>query len=290
MTIFSWFLRIIGVCVVSLMLASCSAVKLGYNQLPEIAYWWIDSYIDTADTQAQRLRRELDELFQWHRSVELPQYVLMLQKMQKLAPGPVSPAQACAEFDAVRERFNAFTVRAESPVLWLASSLSPAQIDHLAAKYAKTDKEWEADWLRSPPTEQFKRRLKRSVERSEMLYGTLDEAQIQLLRTELAASSYNPQMLWNERLRRQDDILQTLRRVNAGKLPPETVRESLNALLTRLVTSPVPAGRAYSETTVRESCALFSRLHNSTTPAQRARAVQTLKNYEDDFRALSAGR
>ena len=146
-----WFWRIIGLCTLSLLLAGCSAVRIGYSQLPEISYWWIDSYIDTADTQAARLRRELDELFQWHRSTELPQYALGLQRMQKLAPGPISPEQACAEFDAVRERFNALTTRAESAVLWLAPSLSAAQIDHLAAKYAKTNKEWEADWLRARP-------------------------------------------------------------------------------------------------------------------------------------------
>jgi hypothetical protein len=284
------FWRIIGLCALSLLLAGCSAVRIGYSQLPEISYWWIDSWIDTADTQSARLRRELDELFQWHRSTELPQYALGLQKMQKLAPGPISPEQACAEFNAVRERFNALTTRAESAVLWLAPSLSAAQIEHMAAKYAKTNKEWEADWLRSTPAEQLKRRLKQSVERSEMLYGSLDEAQVQLLRAELAASSHNPQMLWSERLRRQDDILQTLRRVSAGNLPAQATRESLSGLLVRLATSPVPAGRAYSETTLRENCALFSRLHNSTTPVQRARAVENLRKYEDDFRALVASR
>ena len=89
-------------------------------------------------------------------------------------------------------------------ILWLAPSLSAAQIDHLAAKYAKTNKEWEADWLRGTPAERLQRRLKQAVERTDMLYGSLNEAQTQLLRAELAASSFNPQMLWSERLRRQE--------------------------------------------------------------------------------------
>jgi hypothetical protein len=290
MRVSSWFLRIIGLCAIGLLLAGCSAVKLGYSQLPEIAYWWIDSYIDTTDAQSRRLRAELDELAQWHRSTELPQIVLMLQKMQRLAPGPISPAQACTEFEGVRERFHALAARSEGLVLWLAPSLSPAQIDHLAAKYAKTNTAWEADWQRGTPEDSLKRRLKQAVERSEMLYGSLDQAQIQLLRSELAASSFDAKMLGSERLRRQEDILQTLRRVTAGTLPQQGIREALKALQQRLLTSPVPAGRAYSETVVRENCALFSRLHNSTTPAQRARAVENLKHYEDDFRALIAGR
>ena len=120
MKVFSGFLRIIGLCVASLLLASCSLVKLGYGQLPDLTYWWIDSYIDVTDAQTPRLRRELDELAQWHRTNELPRLALLLQKAQQLAPGPISPAQACALFEDGRERFNAVTARAEGLVLWLA--------------------------------------------------------------------------------------------------------------------------------------------------------------------------
>jgi hypothetical protein len=123
MKVFSGFLRIIGLCVASLLLASCSLVKLGYGQLPDLTYWWIDSYIDVTDAQTPRLRRELDELAQWHRTNELPRLALLLQKAQQLAPGPISPAQACALFEDGRERFNAVTARAEGLVLWLAPSL-----------------------------------------------------------------------------------------------------------------------------------------------------------------------
>jgi len=29
----------------SVILTGCSATRLGYNKLPEIASWWLDSYI-----------------------------------------------------------------------------------------------------------------------------------------------------------------------------------------------------------------------------------------------------
>ncbi|HOS87818.1 MAG TPA: DUF6279 family lipoprotein, partial [Burkholderiaceae bacterium] len=174
MKVFSGFLRIIGLCVASLLLASCSLVKLGYGQLPDLTYWWIDSYIDVTDAQTPRLRRELDELAQWHRTNELPRLALLLQKAQQLAPGPISPAQACALFEDGRERFNAVTARSEGLVLWLAPSLGPAQIEHLARKYAKVNKEWDNDWLRGTPADQLKHRVKKATERFEMLYGSLD--------------------------------------------------------------------------------------------------------------------
>ncbi len=290
MRLVSRVLGIIGLCATCLLLASCSVVRLGYSQAPDLAFWWIDSYVDLNEAQSPRLRKELDDIAQWHRSRELPEVVLLLQKARQMAPGPISPAQVCALVDDGRTRFNAVTARSEGLVVWLAPSLSPAQIEHLARQFDKSNKEWEADWLRGTPDDQLKHRVKQATRRFEMLYGDLEAAQVQLLRTELAASSYDPRQWRNERLRRQEDMLATLRRVSAGNLPPEAVRESMQALLERLITPPTPAGRAYAQTLQSENCALFSRLHNSTSPAQRARAIQTLRGYEDDFRTLSASR
>jgi len=291
MRFFSSFLRIIGLCAAALLLASCSAVRLGYNQLPDLTYWWLDSYIDTADAQTPRLRREIDALHQWHRASELPEYAHLLQKMQRLAPGPISPEQACALFSEVRGRFDVLSARVENHTLWLAQSLTPAQLEHMERKYAKSNSEWQDKWLRGSPAERQQRSLKLAVERYETLYGTLDAAQTQLLRAGLAASSMPPQALWAERLRRQQDIVQTLRRLGSGTLAPEPARQALHALLGRLSTSPDTAYRTLSEISVREHCALFSRLHQSTTAAQRARGPETLKNYESDVRALAiAGR
>ena len=290
MRLVSKVLRIIGLCAACLAMASCSVVRLGYGQAPDLAYWWIDSYIDLNEAQTPRLRKELDELAQWHRSRELPEVVLLLQKARQMAPGPISPAQVCALVEDGRTRFNAVTARSEGLVLWLAPSLSPAQIDHLARQFAKSNKEWEADWLRGTPADQLKHRVKQATRRFEMLYGDLDETQIQLLRAELAGSSFDARLWRTERLRRQEDMLATLRRVSAGNLPPETVRDSMEALLERLTTPPGAAGKAYADTMLRENCALFSRIHNSTSASQRARAVQTLRGYEDDFRVLAAAR
>lgn len=290
MRVVSRVLRIIGLCAACLAMASCSVVRLGYGQAPDLAYWWIDSYIDLNEAQTPRLRKELDELAQWHRSRELPEIALLLQKARQMAPGPISPAQACALVEDGRTRFNAVTARSEGLVLWLAPSLSPAQIEHLARQFAKSNKEWEADWLRGTPADQLKHRVKQATRRFEMLYGDLDETQIQLLRAELAGSSFDARLWRTERLRRQEDMLATLRRVSAGNLPPEAVRESMQALLERLTTPPGAAGKAYADTMLRENCALFSRIHNSTSASQRARAVQTLRGYEDDFRVLAAAR
>ena len=87
--------RIIGVLVLAAALAACSAIKLAYNNLPEVSYWWLDGYLDFDDAQTPRVRDELAQLLAWHRQNELPKIVGLLQQAQALAPGDVTPAQAC---------------------------------------------------------------------------------------------------------------------------------------------------------------------------------------------------
>ena len=46
--------RLAGIIValaLALGLAACSAVRLGYANLPDLAYWWLDGYVDFSDEQ-----------------------------------------------------------------------------------------------------------------------------------------------------------------------------------------------------------------------------------------------
>jgi len=74
----------------ALALPGCSAVKLGYNNAPEITYWWLDSYLDFGDSQPAKVRGDLIAMQAWHRQTELPAWVSTLETMQGLAPGNVT--------------------------------------------------------------------------------------------------------------------------------------------------------------------------------------------------------
>lgn len=282
----SLFLRIIGLATVMFGLLSCSAIKLGYNQLPDITYWWLNSYIDTNGQQTPRVRDEIASVHAWHRQTELPKVAAVVESMQQLAAGAVTPQQACAVFDEARTRLLAVTTHIEPATVWLAQHLTAEQLKHLENKLARNNEKWREDWLDGTPAERAKRRVKQAVERSEDFYGPLQDTQLAVVRAGIAKSSYNPQTAWAERQRRHQDLLQTLEQVRAGKLDDEQTRAALRGWLDRALNPPVPAHRAHAQTTVREGCASAAQLHNTTTPAQRERAVKRLKAYEKDFREL----
>jgi uncharacterized protein DUF6279 len=294
MRIVSLLGRIIGLLAAATTLAaalsSCSAVKLGYNNLAEVAYWWMDSYVDFSDEQATRVREDLARLHLWHRTHELPRLSLMLHEMEELAPNDITPTQACVFVTQLRERFNAAADQAEPAVITLAIDLAPEQLLHLERKYATKNAEYRKEWLRPSPAEQAEKRFKLFVERSETIYGSLDAPQRAVLRRQLEPSIFDAHQILAGRLRRQQDALETLRKVAGHPTSFGDARSLLRDYLARSQDPPDPDQRRYQQALIEEGCRVFAGLHNSTSAAQRQAAVRRLRGYQRDLRELAAQR
>jgi len=273
------------------LLSSCSAVKLAYTNLPELGYWWIDGYADLGDSQSVQLRADLTGLQEWHRATELIKVAELLQQISRNAQADTTAQQVCRLFDQVRERVDAVRVQSEPTAVLLAMSFSPTQIGHMESKLEKSNAEWRRKWATGDRAEQQKKRVEASVERAEQFYGTLDDRQRAVLRAGMAASSFDPQRSFAQRLRRQQDLLQTLRTLSGangtGKPPVAQAGAMLSAYLDRAVQSPDPAYQAYAQAAIQDSCQTYAQLHNSTNAQQRTRAIARFAAYERDARELA---
>jgi hypothetical protein len=274
----------------ALALSACSAIKLGYNNLAEAGYWWLDGYLDFEDTQDQRVREDLSRLHAWHRGAELPRLAELLQRLERLVPGDVTPAQVCAFVPPLRERLQAVTGKAEPSVVTLALELGPAQLEHLERKYAKNVAEYRKDWLRLTPAEQADKRARQLEDRIESLYGRLGPEQRALLLQQVRRSAFDAQRVLAERQRRQRDTLQTLRKLAGQPVPLDEARTVMRGLLDRGLNSPDAGSRAHQDSLVQESCATLAAVHNSTTPAQREHAVRRLRGWQRDLGELASAR
>ena len=281
--------RIIGL-LLALLLSGCSALRLGYSQAPELAYWWLDSYFDFTEAQTTRVRADLAVLHAWHRSNELPIYLGLLDKVQRLTPGNVTPEQLCELYNEFLPRLNAAADQAEPTLSAVTLLLKPEQLAQLARQLDKRSENWRENWLDGTPGERRARHVKRLVDRAEGLYGRLDAAQRATVREAVAASQYDAEMSYRESQRRHTDTLQTLRLIQSGGLGAERNRLEARGLLDRAVNSPDPIYRSQQIKLLQENCRTYAALHNSTSPSQRAKALETLKGYEADLRSLMAQR
>ena len=287
-------LRLAGLLAMTLLLTACSTLKIAYNQAPELAYWYFDAYADFSGAQSLQLKADLRRLHAWHRQTQLPGYVELLQDAQRQVRGDISPAQTCAVFFAVRGKLLAVNERAEASVAQLAGSLDSRQLQHMERRFAKGNAEYRDDFLDGRPEAVRTRRLDKAISRAEMLYGRLDDKQTALLGRMIDQSGFDAARTYAERLRRQQDALDTFRQfiasptaaASASPVVDKTLK-SVNGLMARTLNSPDAAYRDYAEKLITDGCKSFAEFHNATSAAQRNHAASTLGKYEKDLKTLA---
>ena len=269
-------------------LSGCSALRLGYANGPQLAWWWIDGYFDFSREQAPQVKQALDNWFDWHRSSQLPDYVALLASVRQQVLEPTTPALVCRWQDRVRLQLEPALARATADFADIVPGLGDAQFKHLEQKYAKLIDELRADFLQADAAARQRESLKRAVGRAERVYGSLDDAQLRVIVAGVAASPFNPELWLAERLRRQRDTLQVLRRLVAERSERDQRIAALRALVQRTERSPNPEYRAYQLKLADYNCALAAQIHNAATPAQRQKARDNLKGWADDLKAVLA--
>jgi hypothetical protein len=241
--------------------------------------------------QEARVKEALNQWFAWHRTTQLPDYANLLAAAQVQVMQPATPAQVCGWADDLRARIAVAFAQGVPLAADLLPSLKPEQLAHLERKYRKSNQEFEEDFLQPQADERLKASVKRGIDRTEMLYGRLDERQRQLVAAGVAASPFDAAAWFAERQRVQSETLQTLARLSAGgaaRADRDSNLAGLQALAARVQRAPGGDYRAYQQRLSEYNCAFFAQVHNSTTPAQRQTARAKLKGWEDDLRALVA--
>jgi Family of unknown function (DUF6279) len=274
-------------CLTAALLSGCSMLRVGYNQAPDLAYWWLDAYADFDDTQTPRLRNALTQWQAWHRRTQLPDYAALLVRAQAEALADTTPERVCAFEADLRARLDAAVDRAVPAAADLALMLTPAQLQHIERRFAKSNDEFRSDYLQSDRADRAKASGKRAAERIEMLYGDLGDAQLERIAKSVVASPFDPDLWLKERQRRQQDLMQTLRKLIAERASAERAQAAVRAHVKQYQRSPNEAYRAYYARLSEFNCAQGAVLHNAMSAAQRQVAAQRLKGWEADARVLA---
>jgi len=270
-----------------LLLQACSAVKLGYHQLPTIGYWWLDAHLSFTDSQTGEVRQALSQLHSWHRQQELPVYASWLGALAAQSSNTLTEQETCKVWDDAQrllDRTVRESIRQAAP---LALQLGPQQLQHLARHWERKNEEWEDEWLRGSPKARLERRFERAVDRYADFYGPLTRAQETLVRQQLQQSVWTPEWGRRDRQRRQQDLLSTLQRFQQGERSPAQAEAALLGVWQRWVQPPQLQDQQVMTDLTRQACRQLAELHNTTSPEQRQRAARRLRAYERDLRELA---
>ena len=127
-----FMIRLIAAILTLLLLQGCSAIKLGYQQLPTLSYWWLDSAISFNDAQSDQAKEALNHVHQWHRSQELATYQEVLLRIAELSQGPIQPSQVCSAWTDIQHKLDQSMRVAITQAVPVVQMLGPRQLSHLA--------------------------------------------------------------------------------------------------------------------------------------------------------------
>jgi hypothetical protein len=269
-----------------LFLQGCSAIKLGYQQLPTLSFWWLDSTVSFSGAQTPAAKQAIENLYQWHRSEELPAYAELLQRTQALSAGPVQAEQVCRVWTDVQTRLDTVMREAVVQAAPVVMALGPRQLSHMARRWESQNEDWEKEWLLGSASERLERRLDKTLERYRSFYGELTPTQISLVKTQLAQSPWTAEWGRQDRQRRQQDLLSTLQAIQQNKLPQAEIEAQLWGVWQRWM-KPTEAGQRHVvQNLSQRACENLAQLHNTATPEQRQQATRRLRAYEKDVKDL----
>ena len=85
--------RILALLALSAGLAACTALKLGYENLPRLVEWQADRFLSLDGEQEAMVTRHSKVLQRWHRRNQLPVYADFVRRVEQEVQAPVTAVQ-----------------------------------------------------------------------------------------------------------------------------------------------------------------------------------------------------
>lgn len=265
-------------------LASCSTVRLSYDNADWLLARVAARYVDLDAEQARAFRARVEDFHAWHRAQELPRYAALFDEAARRLERGLRPDDVEWVMQALHERARVLGRQAGADFAPAVATLNEVQLRRLESRFEKDNREFFGKQVAGERAVLDERRAEWLAEQFEDWLGALDERQRALVDRLVMAFPDMPRMRLEERKRRQQAFLGIARQGRAG-LPDMEAR--LAALL-----GDLRAGRAVSVQATMQRweeafAGLLLELDGSLSVEQRRRAVDRMRAYAADFRVLA---
>lgn len=281
--------RLLFLIAVMLAVAACSSVRFAYNQGDTLLYWWVNAYLDLDSEQSGEVKKDIDQLFNWHRKTQLREYMQLLGNAQRQLAGNVTQADLKTNYRDIKARTELLAYKALPELADLALSMKPEQISKMEQKFAKNNDTYRKKFVRISDEKKQKVRYKKSMEQFELWFGDFSSEQEAQLRKASDVRPLNNELWLEERIIRQKKIVAVLRKVQQEKLNKDAtivlLRELLKEIFGRF---EAPEHKAFFDAYLEGSMNLVLTAIRVATPAQKAHAQKRMQDWINDFKDLSA--
>jgi hypothetical protein len=269
--------------------AGCSSIRFTYNHGDTLLYWWLNNYLDLDSDQSGWVKKDIDNLFQWHRKTQLKDYVQLLQNGQRQLAGNITQADLAGDYHDIKARTELLAYKALPELADLARSVRPSQIAQMEKKFAKNNEDYRKKFMRGDLEARQKARFKKSMEQFDLWFGNFSSEQEAVLRKASDARVLDNDVWLDERIRRQKQIVAALRKIQTEKLGKDATVSVLHNLVKELFGRfEAPERKAFFDTYTDQTIQLILTAVKIATPAQKAHAHKRMQGWIEDFNVLAA--
>ncbi|HWI37744.1 MAG TPA: DUF6279 family lipoprotein, partial [Burkholderiales bacterium] len=166
-------MRIFCTFLLVLLLASCSTVRLAYDNAETYIRWRATDYLEVDGEMSEELDAAIANFMSWHRANALPKYATLLGEADRRFARGLAAADLNWGYDAVMAQARESVRVAAERMAPLLDRLTPLQVAHFERQLADDNRRFARENLRGGEREQRKRRTERNVERLEDWVGSL---------------------------------------------------------------------------------------------------------------------
>jgi hypothetical protein len=281
--------RTLFLIVLMVTVAGCSSIRFTYNHGDTLLYWWLNNYLDLDSDQSGWVKKDIDNLFQWHRKTQLKDYVQLLQNGQRQLAGNLSQADLLADYHDIKSRTELLAYKALPELADLARTIRPEQIAQMEKKFAKNNDDYRKKFMKGDQEQQQKARFKKSMEQFDLWFGNFTSEQEAVLRKASDARVLDNEVWMAERMRRQKQIVTALRKIQQEKLSKDATVSVLHNLIKEVFARfEAPERKAFFDTYTDQTIQMILTAVKIATPAQKAHAQKRMQGWIEDFTVLAA--
>lgn len=220
-------IKIPALCCLFLLITACSAVRFAYNQGDTIIRWWIDDHIGLTAEQELLTREILEQQLWWHRTEQLADISKTLEQLRRQLNRPLTTNEISQFTDDIKKFTYEIAKKATPDAAKIFVTLQSNQIENMQKRMQKGNEKFAREWLPPSLEKQNKVRADKVIDRVEWLFGSISKEQEEKIRQHIKNNPLDMNMVYQERLRRQNDLIKIVKSINQNKLNQQQAEDLL---------------------------------------------------------------
>ena len=273
---------LLAVLVISVSTSGCTT-KLAYDFLDWGLYWELKDYVKFTRDQRFRVKDEISQLIDWHRSEELPQYADQLEKLSKELKSGITVGQLEEFSNNLRDSWQRIVIKTLPAAVDIISNLNDEQVNDFFEMLIEKEGDDAKKIEKGTNARTLKKREAYVSKKIVGVIGKLNEDQKSLI-AQWALSMKPTQELSLAQAIQWRTRMQT---VLAERHNEQQLENNLMVLFANPDQLRSASYRRVIEKNKRLIMQLLFDLNRTLTNQQRSKLIKKLQSYINDFRDLS---